>query len=109
MNAARPQPATIIAANPASAVRRDTPPGSSASIGNASLQIEEPMANQPSTRILGVLRKPSRGAAQPEAVTPVIHIAAYALSADIRQGLRQDHLQVAHRAFFRIVAARIRI
>ena len=65
--------------------------------------------NQPVARILGVLGEPGRGAAQPEAVAPLVHVAAHALPADVRQRLRQHDLQVAHGALLRIVAARIRI
>src|SRR5882724_1422729 len=103
MNSTRPQPAVSTAPNPASAVRRDMRAGLSADIGDLSLQIEDPVAHQPVTRILGVPGKPGRGAPESEGIAPLIHVPAHALSPDVWQCLRQNHLQVAHRTLFRIV------
>src|SRR5882672_9160529 len=108
MNASLPQPADSAASNPASAVRRDTPAPLPAGMSGPPGLIEQAMLNQPIARILRVLGEPSRGASQPETVSPLIHIAAHSLLADLRQRVREHQLQVAHGAFLGIVSARVR-
>ena len=63
-----------------------------AGMGGAALRIEHAVPHQPIARILGILIKPLRGTSQPERIAPLIHVAAHAFAADVRQRLRQDDL-----------------
>src|SRR5271170_1516152 len=77
---------------------------SSAGICGTALGIENTTANQPFARVLGILIEPARGAAEAKCITPLVHVAAHACRAHIRQRLRQYDLQIANGAFFRVIA-----
>ena len=83
--------------------------GRAAAVGDLVLVVDESPRQQPLVGILGVLGKPGRGAAQAKGVSPLVHVAAHALAADVRQRVRQQDLQVAHRILLGMVAAGVRV
>src|SRR5208283_2174984 len=72
-------------------------------------RIDQSVLAQPTLGVLRILGEPFRGTAQTKAVAPLVHIAAHPLPADILERCRQQNLQIAHCALFRIIAARVRI
>jgi hypothetical protein len=66
--------------------------GLPAGMGGAAVRIEHAVPHQPIARILGILIKPLRGTSQPERIAPLIHVAAHAFAANVRQRLRHYDL-----------------
>jgi hypothetical protein len=60
-------------------------------------------------RVFGIVLKPVARIAEPEAVAPGIHVRHQPISPDTLDVVSKNKLQVTHRGFFQVVAARISI
>ena len=67
------------------------------------------MIHKKIARVFGIVLKPVARVAEPEAVAPGVHVRHQPISPDTLDVVSKNNLQVTHRGFFQVVAARISI
>src|SRR6185436_3510182 len=76
---------------------------------DAIARVDEPATKQPAARIGGIFLEPAPCAAEPEGISPGVHVAQHAFTAEHRQLVGQQDLQVADTALFFVVTPRVAI
>src|ERR1700680_1909681 len=72
---------------------------------DASRKVNDTVLAKPFARVRRILINPRTLVAEPEAVTPGVHVGERPLAPHARQLLREQHLQITYRGLFQIVAA----